>query len=260
MTVMKFARFTDADSLESYGIVRDTSIHELSGSPIGVEYSETGRTFTLDGVKLLSPVPRPSKIICLALNYGSHLLGTDKPPRPQPFYKLPTAVIGPGQPIRIPRDAGLVVCESELVAVIGTRCKNVVEEEALSYVFGFTCGNDVSAREWQSGPDADKQWWRAKSCDTFAPTGPFIVSGIDPQNCRIRGIVDGVEGQNCHSSEMIFSVAEAISFISRYVTLEPGDLLWTGTSGTTPPITPGGRVTVEIDAIGSLSNPVEWGN
>lgn len=101
------------------------------------------------------------------------------------------------------------------------------------------------------------QWWRAKSSDTFGPTGPFIVTDIDPQDVSIRGLVNGVEGQKCHSSEMIFTVAESISFISKYATLVPGDMLWTGTSGMTPPINPGDDVTVEIDKVGTLINPVE---
>ena len=105
---------------------------------------------------------------------------------------------------------GLVVCESELVVIMGKRAKNVSEDDALDYVFGYTAGNDVSARDWQGGPDADTQWWRAKSADTFGPTGPFMVTDIDPQDVNIRGLVNGVEGQKCHSSEMIFNVAQSI--------------------------------------------------
>ncbi len=255
---VKFVRFSAEGVREAYGIWEGDTIREISNSPIGRSYSATGREFNTDSSRLLAPNPRPPKMLCLALNYPTHLRGSEQPKRPEPFYKVVTSIIGPGDTIRIPRDAGLVACESELVAVIGKRAYHVNSDEALDYVFGYTCGNDVSAREWQSGPTADKQWWRAKSCDTFGPTGPCIVTGIDPQECTITGSVDGVEGQRCHSSEMIFSVAESISFISRYVTLEPGDMIWTGTSGTTPPITPGGDVTVEIDKIGVLNNPVDW--
>ena len=256
MEMRKYVRFSSGGAV-SYGLVEGNTIKELSGNPIVGEYTLAGREFSLDSVRVLAPNPNPSKMLCLALNYGSHLFGSAKPKRPEPFYKVVTAIIGPGDPIRIPKDAGLVVCESELVAIIGRETRDVTEEEALRHVFGYTCGNDVSARDWQSGPDSDRQWWRAKSCDTFGPTGPFIVTGIDPQDCNIRGLVNGVEGQKCHSREMIFTVAQAIAFISRYVTLNPGDMLWTGTSGTTPPITPGGTVTVEIDKIGTLTNPVE---
>lgn len=253
---MKYLRF-ESNGQTSYGIVDDDgTVRQISNSPIGQEYSETGNKFQLADVKILAPNPNPIKMLCLARNYRSHLLGAQEPARPEPFYKTPTAIIGPGDPIEITSDAGLVVCESELVVIIGKRAKNVSEDEALDYVFGYTAGNDVSAREWQGGPDADTQWWRAKSADTFGPTGPFIVTNIDPQDVNIRGLVNGVEGQKCHSSEMIFNVQQAISFISRYVTLECGDMLWTGTSGTTPPINVGGDVTVEIDKIGVLHNPV----
>lgn len=253
---MKFVRYAKGDGA-AYGIVDGDTVKEISNSPIGQDYSETGETTSLDDVKILAPNPNPSKMLCLALNYGSHLLGANAPTRPQPFYKNINAIIGPGDPIKIHAEAGLVVCESELVAIIGKRAKNVSEAEALDYVFGYTAGNDVSAREWQSGPSADLQWWRAKSSDTFGPMGPFIVTDIDPQDCAIRGLVNGVEGQKCHSSEMIFTTAQAISYVSKYTTLEVGDMLWTGTSGTTPPINVGGDVTVEIDKIGVLHNPVE---
>ena len=253
---MKFVRFATGNGA-AYGIVDGDTVKEISNSPIGRDYTETGKTHSLNEIKILAPNPKPGKMLCLALNYGSHLLGADRPSRPEPFYKNSNAIIGPEEPIKLPADAGLVVCESELVAIIGKTASHVSEADALDYVFGYTAGNDVSAREWQSGARADRQWWRAKSADTFGPTGPFIVTGIDPQNVSIRGLVNGVEGQKCHSSEMIFTTAQAISFISSYVKLDPGDMLWTGTSGTTPPINPGGDVTVEIDKIGVLHNPVE---
>ena len=252
---MKFVRFSNGGDA-AYGIVDGETVKQISNSPIGQDYSETGGTHDLNEVKILAPNPRPGKMLCLALNYGSHLLGADRPDRPQPFYKNNNAIIGPGDPIKLPAEAGLVVCESELVAIIGKKTSNVSEEDALDHVFGYTAGNDVSAREWQSGARSDIQWWRAKSADTFGPTGPFMVTGIDPQNVAIRGLVNGVEGQKCHSSEMIFTTAQAISFISKYVTLDTGDMLWTGTSGTTPPINPGGDVTVEIEHVGVLHNPV----
>jgi len=255
---MRFVRF-EAETRDMYGIVDGETVLEINNSPIGKEYKETGKVHKLDSLKILSPNPKPGKMLCLALNYETHLLGAEKPSRPEPFYKNSNAVIGPGDPIILPSDAGLVVCESELVAIIGKKASKVSESDALEHVFGYTCGNDVSAREWQSGARSDKQWWRAKSSDTFGPTGPFIVTDIDPQNVSIRGFVNGVEGQNCHSSEMIFTTAQAISFISKYVTLDPGDMLWTGTSGTTPPINAGGDVTVEIEGVGVLSNPVESG-
>jgi 2-keto-4-pentenoate hydratase/2-oxohepta-3-ene-1,7-dioic acid hydratase in catechol pathway len=254
---LKFVRFENGGAA-SYGIVEDDgTVTGISNSPIGQSYEATGATHNLADVKILAPNPNPVKMLCLARNYRSHLLGAQEPSRPEPFYKTPTAIIGPGAPIKLTADSGLVVCESELIVIMGKRAKNVNEADALDYVFGYTAGNDVSARDWQGGPDADTQWWRAKSADTFGPTGPFIVTDIDPQDVHIRGLVNGVEGQKCHSSEMIFDVRQSISFISRYVTLECGDMIWTGTSGTTPPINVGGDVTVEIDKIGVLHNPVE---
>ena len=253
---MKFARFENSGNI-SYGIVENEDIIEIDSNPILGTYNKTGNTYKESDVNILCPNPNPSKSLCLALNYGSHLAERDAPTRPEPFYKTSTALIGPGDPIKIHPEAGLVACESELVAIIGKVTKNVSEEEALEYVFGYTCGNDVSAREWQGGDDADNQWWRAKSADTFGPLGPYIITDIDPQNVSIKGFVNGVEGQSCHSSEMIFSTAKAISFISKYATLLPGDMLWTGTSGKTPPINPGDSVRIEIEGVGVLENPVE---
>ena len=253
---MKFARFEVSNEI-SYGIIDNGEVIQIDNNPILGSYDITGKSFNESDVKILCPNPNPSKSLCLALNYGSHLGERGAPTRPEPFYKTSTALIGPGDAIKIHPEAGLVACESELVAIIGKVTKNVSEEEALDYVFGYTCGNDVSAREWQGGDDADNQWWRAKSADTFGPLGPHIVTDIDPQNVAIRGLVNGVEGQNCHSSEMLFSTAKSISFISKYATLLPGDMLWTGTSGKTPPINPGDTVTIEIENVGVLENPVE---
>ena len=253
---MKFARFEVSNEI-SYGIIDNGEVIQIDNNTILGSYDKTGKSFNESDVKILCPNPNPSKSLCLALNYGSHLGERGAPTRPEPFYKTSTALIGPGDAIKIHPEAGLVACESELVAIIGKVTKNVSEEEALDYVFGYTCGNDVSAREWQGGDDADNQWWRAKSADTFGPLGPHIVTDIDPQNVAIRGLVNGVEGQNCHSSEMLFSTAKSISFISKYATLLPGDMLWTGTSGKTPPINPGDTVTIEIENVGVLENPVE---
>jgi 2-keto-4-pentenoate hydratase/2-oxohepta-3-ene-1,7-dioic acid hydratase in catechol pathway len=253
---MKFARYENSGNI-SYGIVDDGNILEIDSNPILGDYNKTGKTISESEVKILCPNPNPSKSLCMALNFGSHLGERGAPTRPEPFYKNTNALIGPGDPIKLPSGAGLVACESELVAIIGKETKNVSEDKALDYVFGYTCGNDVSAREWQGGDDPDIQWWRAKSADTFGPLGPYIVTGIDPQNLGIKGYVNGVEGQSCHTSEMLFPTATAISFISKYVTLYPGDMLWTGTSGKTPPINPGDTVTIKIENVGTLENPVE---
>jgi 2-keto-4-pentenoate hydratase/2-oxohepta-3-ene-1,7-dioic acid hydratase in catechol pathway len=139
------------------------------------------------------------------------------------------------------------------VVVIGRRAKDVPKEKALDHVFGVTCGNDVSARDWQKG---DRQWWRAKGCDTFAPCGPFIVKGLNGDNLALKLRLNGVEKQNSRTSELLFGVADCVSFISRHVTLEPGDLIYTGTPGETSAIKPGDTVEVEIEGIGVLKNGV----
>ncbi len=252
---MKFVRFKKGEG-SAYGIVDGDKVKEISGSPLR-EYKETGETHALSSIKILAPIARPGKMLALALNYGSHLHGADRPQRPEPFYKTITSIIGPGDTIELPPDAGKVDMESELVVVIGKQAKNVSEDQALDYVFGYTCGNDVSAREWQSGATADKQWWRAKSADTFSPMGPFIATGLDPQKLKIKGRLNGKEGQSCDTSEMLFNVRQAIAFISKYATLEPGDMIWTGTSGSTPQLSSGDTVEIEIDGIGVLTNPVK---
>lgn len=254
---MKIARF-EMDSQVAYGLVEDTTVKIISGSPFA-DFNPTGETRPLSSVRLLAPVPRPGKILALAENYRSHL-GTvpdagivPEPERPEPFFKTATSVIGPDDDIVIPPGAKEVHEEGELVAVIGKRARNVSEAKALEYVLGYMCGNDVSARDWQR---RDRQWWRAKSADTFGPIGPWIVTDLDPTALTISVKLNGQEVQRCASSEMIYDVAYTIADVSKYVTLEPGDLLFTGTSGTTSKIEVGDVVEVEIEGIGILRNPV----
>ena len=248
---MRIARF-EAEGTISYGLVDGDAVRVISGSPFG-EFTETGDAHALPSVRLLAPVPRPGKILAMALNYRSHVGGAPEPTRPQPFFKTATSIIGPEEDIVIPPGTQRVDEEGELVAVIGGRARNVSESEALDYVLGYTCGNDVSARDWQR---EDTQWWRAKSSDTFSPTGPFIVTGLDPTDVTICVRLNGAEVQHCDSAEMIFGVAYTIADLSRYVTLEPGDLLFTGTSGTTSQIGAGDVVEVDISGIGTLRNTV----
>ena len=251
---MKYARF-ETEGRSAYGIVDGDEIRELSGSPLE-DHSETGTVHRLADVKLLAPIARPGKIMAMALNYSSHLHGASPPSRPEPFYKTSSSVVGPGDPVVLPPDSQRVEMEAELVVVIGKNAKNVSEDDALDYVFGYTCGNDISEREWQNGADKDIQFWRAKSADTFSPIGPFIATGLDPTDMWIHGRVNDIEGQTCHTGEMIFNVVQAISFISKYATLEPGDLIFTGTSGAPPALKSGDVTEVEIAGIGTLTNPV----
>jgi 2-keto-4-pentenoate hydratase/2-oxohepta-3-ene-1,7-dioic acid hydratase in catechol pathway len=201
----------------------------------------------------LAPV-RPSKILAVALNYRSHLGQGSPPSNPELFFKPPSALIGPEEAIVLPPTAGRVDYEGELVAVIGRRARHLRPDEALTYVLGYTCGNDVSARDWQQG---DVQWWRAKGCDTFAPLGPWIATNLDPTNLELQTRVNGEVVQRTNTSLLIHNVARLVSFASQVMTLEPGDLLFTGTPGTTAPLKPGDVVEVEIDGIGILRNHVE---
>jgi 2-keto-4-pentenoate hydratase/2-oxohepta-3-ene-1,7-dioic acid hydratase in catechol pathway len=223
----------------------------------------------LEEVQLHAPIARPAKIIAIGLNYSDHAAETGReiPEKPIVFAKYPNTVIGPGESIRIPPITEQVDYEAELAVVIGRTAKNVSEEEALEYVFGYTNGNDVSSRDLQYSEGG--QWTRSKSLDTFAPMGPFIATRDevpDPQNLSIRCILNGEVVQDGTTSKMIFSVAELISFLSKGMTLTPGDVIFTGT----PPgvgyvrdpklfMKPGDEVTVEIEGLGALTNPVEAG-
>jgi 2-keto-4-pentenoate hydratase/2-oxohepta-3-ene-1,7-dioic acid hydratase in catechol pathway len=254
---MLYARYRHRDNV-SYGVIGADGVHPLAGELFG-RHEPLPEPLPLAEVALLPPVT-PGKILAAAVNYHSHaetgravLKRETLPDIPQLFLKPASSVIGPGETIVLPPDARRVDAEGELVAVIGRGCRNVPPEEALRYVFGYTCGNDVSARHWQRD---DVQWWRAKGSDTFSPIGPVIATGLDPTALRLVTRVNGVEAQNTSTSMLIFGVAELVSFASRYMTLEPGDLLFTGTPGEPPRLNAGDVVEVEIDGIGVLSNPV----
>lgn len=212
------------------------------------------------------PIPWPSKIIAVGLNYRDHAQESamEVPDRPLLFAKWPNALIGDGEPIRLPDSTEEVDFEAELAVVIGTKVRGELPpEHALDIVAGYTCLNDVSARDIQF---ADGQWTRGKSFDTFCPVGPVLVptSAItDPQTLRVRCLLNGEVMQDAPTSDMIFSVADLVSFASRSVSLEPGDLIATGTPpgvgfARTPPVylRPGDVVAVEIDGIGTLTNPI----
>ena len=251
---MKFVRYF-AHGEVAYGVLEGNITKQLTTTPFE-PFRVTDHAHPLDHVELLAPCA-PTKALAMALNYRSHL-GEQRPAptRPEPFYKTPNAIIGPGQSIVLPEDAGRVDEEGELVVVIGKRCQGVSPESSLEYVLGYTCGLDVSARQWQGGEGRDIQWWRAKSADTFGPIGPLISTELDPFNFDLLVRVNGREVQRGHASDLIFDIPTTISFISRYVTLEPGDLIFTGTPGATVALRPGDVVEVEVPGIGVLSNPV----
>ena len=211
------------------------------------------------------PIERPGKIVCVGLNYRAHAeeQGAKLPERPMLFAKWPTALSGPGDPILLPSITREVDYEGELAVLIGSRVKGVSAANALEAVRGYLCANDVTARDLQR---ADRQFTRSKSLDGFCPVGPAFVSAADvgdPQSLRLRTLVNGEVRQDSSTADMIFTVAELIAFVSEAITLEPGDLLLTGTpSGVgvfrDPPVflADGDVVTVEIEKIGSLTNPV----
>lgn len=243
-----------ADSSTSFGILDGDTVRELRGDLFG-SHSETGATHPLSAVKLLHPC-RPTKILAVGLNYKSHLGNRPQPAHPEMFYKPLSALQDPGEPIVIPKDATDVHYEGELVIVIGKEVKNASREEARAAIFGLTCGNDVSDRNWQHGEKKDLQWWRAKGCDTFAPLGPAISTGLGDRSLLLQTRLNGEVVQKQYTADLIFDCPSIVSWVSGWVTLMPGDLIYTGTPGSTRKMKPGDVVEVEIEDIGVLRNAV----
>jgi 2-keto-4-pentenoate hydratase/2-oxohepta-3-ene-1,7-dioic acid hydratase in catechol pathway len=239
----QFVRFL-SDRRIAYGLLEAGQIQELSGRLFDPP-APTGRVHSLEAVKLLYPC-EPTKILCVGLNYRSHLDGRPAPANPEIFYKPLSALQNPGDPIKTPLDSVNLHFEGELVAVMG----------AGNQVFGVTCGNDLSERDWQRGPNKDLQWWRAKGCDTFAPLGPAISTGLDYANLRLQTVLNGKVVQDQFTSDLLFPVPAIVDYISKWVTLNPGDVIYTGTPGNTTKLNPGDVIEVEIEYIGKLSNRV----
>jgi 2-keto-4-pentenoate hydratase/2-oxohepta-3-ene-1,7-dioic acid hydratase in catechol pathway len=234
-----------------YALERDGGLYWLEGHIFG-DY-HTGMLIEDTPMKFTAPV-MPSKIVAIGLNYKDHAAEMKKalPAEPLVFLKPSTAVIGPDEPIRIPQWAGRVDHESEMAVVIGRRAYNVKADRAMDYVLGVTCLNDVTARELQQ---KDVQYSRAKGFDTFAPIGPCIAIGLDPSNLAIEGWVNGEKRQSSNTDQLIFPVPELIEFVTRFCTLEPGDIITTGTPSGVGPLKPGDRMMVKIAGVGALSNP-----
>jgi 2-keto-4-pentenoate hydratase/2-oxohepta-3-ene-1,7-dioic acid hydratase in catechol pathway len=251
--VVKYVRY-ESGGTTSYGILDGETIRELRGD-LFANPAPTGRELRLADVKLLAPC-EPSKVIAVGLNYRSHL-GTREPAAyPGLFAKYPTSIIGDGENIVIPADAGNVHYEGELVLVIGRTAKNVPKGQTRPYIFGVTAGNDVSERDWQG---ADLQWFRAKAADTFAPIGPAIVTGLNYDDLLLETRLNGEVVQSERTKDLIFDVDTIVSYVSRYVTLLPGDVIFTGTPQTTRAFKPGDVVEVEIEGVGVLRNPAVAG-
>lgn len=251
--VTRYVRFR-AGSNELYGTLEGESIRELRGDPFNGTPGSTRHK--LADVKLLYPC-QPRKVFAVGLNYKSHLGERTPPSRPEIFYKPTTSLQNPGDPIIVPPDARNLHYEGELVIVMGKRTRNVSADGARDAIFGVTCGNDVSERDWQNGPDKDLQWWRAKGSDTFAPMGPVIARGLNYGQLRLKTRLNGTEVQTQSTSDLLFDCPAIVSFISKYVTLEQGDVIFTGTPQTTKPMKAGDTVEVEIEGIGLLRNPVK---
>jgi 2-keto-4-pentenoate hydratase/2-oxohepta-3-ene-1,7-dioic acid hydratase in catechol pathway len=274
-TVLNFAVAVDASAdvpllawfdLDDEWLTKARPIHDaLAKSAERAETLPRGSVLQRDDVVIGPPVPRPGKIICIGLNYKDHAAESNMPVPKSPisFSKYVTSVIGPDRPIRLPAVSQQVDYEAEMAIVIGRRAKHVPEERAFDYVLGYMNLNDVSARDLQF---ADGQWQRGKACDTFAPMGPFILTreaAGDPHALRIRCRVNGQTLQDSNTNQLVFGVDALVSFLSQTVTLEPGDVIATGTPpgvgfARKPPIflKPGDVVEIEVEGLGVLSNPV----
>jgi 2-keto-4-pentenoate hydratase/2-oxohepta-3-ene-1,7-dioic acid hydratase in catechol pathway len=235
----------------AYGALQGERIQEIDGDLFG-QHRPTDRWVPLADVKLLPPTVA-KKVIAVGLNYQSHL-GTRTPAEyPGLFAKYPTSLVGQGDDVIQPPDSKNLHYEGEMVLVIGKTCSNVPVAEAMACVFGITAGNDISERDWQS---ADLQWFRAKASDTFGPVGPAIAWGVDPDDVLVETRVNGEVRQHERTSDLIFDSAEIVSYVSRYITLEAGDLIYTGTPQSTKALNPGDVVEVEVEHVGVLRNTI----
>lgn len=261
---MKIARYLHEGEI-SFGIIDrseagdSVDLVELNGDPIVAGYDTTGRRVPLGAVKLLAPVIPRSKVVCIGKNYADHVAemrdvtGGEATPEPLLFLKPNTSVIGPDDEIVRPVVSERVEHEGELALVIGAIAKDVAEEDALKYVFGFTCANDVTARDIQI---ADGQWTRGKGFDTFCPLGPVIDTDPDLTDARVVTRVNGEVRQEGRTSQLIHSLAKIVSYASQAFTLLPGDVILTGTPAGVGRLEAGDTVEVEIDGIGTLRNTV----
>ena len=252
----KYVRYQHGD-LSSYGVLQDDKVYQLDGAPWN-DGNRTGDSVSLDDVTLLAPA-EPSKVIAVGYNYISHRENmTHEENRPIPeyppiFLKLPTTITGPDTDVVYPQDATDLHYEGELVIVIGKTASKVSAEDAPDYLFGVTAGNDISERSWQAN---DLQWFRAKGSDNFGPLGPAIVTGLNYRDLLVQTRLNGETMQAQSSKDQIHDIYAILSYVSQYVTLFPGDIIFTGTPGATSAMKPGDIVEIEVEGVGVLRNRI----
>jgi 2-keto-4-pentenoate hydratase/2-oxohepta-3-ene-1,7-dioic acid hydratase in catechol pathway len=271
---VRIARFSRDDTV-AYGVVQEAApdgvasaaigpdtdgltIAELQGHPFGVGTDSvryTGQSYPVADVRLLAPV-LPTKVVAIGKNYADHAreMGGEPPDEPVIFLKPSTSVIGPGDPVARPvKLSERVDFEGELAVVIGRLCRDVPPERVSEVIFGYTCANDVTARDLQA---KDGQWARAKGFDTFCPLGPWIETGLDPSDLELTTTVNGEVKQHARTSQLLHDVTAVVCYVTSVMTLLPGDILLTGTPAGIGPLVHGDRVSVAIQGIGALTNPV----
>jgi 2-keto-4-pentenoate hydratase/2-oxohepta-3-ene-1,7-dioic acid hydratase in catechol pathway len=250
---MRIVRYQYKNEAPRYGWLLEEKVGTIIGNIYG-EYHRQEVELPLASVQLLAPV-QPSKIICVGRNYVEHAKQqeADVPKVPLIFLKPPSSILDPGAPIFLPQQSKQVEHEAELVVVVGRRGRNIIAEEAQRYIFGYTIGNDVTARDLQR---SDGQWTRGKGFDTFCPFGPWVDTEFDPSDAVITCKVSGQPRQMASTRDMVFNVNVLIAFISSVMTLEPGDLIFTGTPAGNAPLVDGDVIEIEIEGLGKLTNPV----
>jgi 2-keto-4-pentenoate hydratase/2-oxohepta-3-ene-1,7-dioic acid hydratase in catechol pathway len=255
---VRIARFAGEDDPQ-FGVIGDddgvATIAVLRGDPLYAGLDLTGQKVPLDDVRLLAPVIPRSKVVCVGRNYARHAaeLGGEVPDEPLIFLKPNTSVIGPGESILYPSQSSDVHYEGELAVVIGRICRDIAAADAAKVIFGYTVANDVTARDLQA---KDGQWSRAKGFDTFCPLGPWIETSLDPADLAITTELEGETKQDGRTSDMVFSVADIVEYVSSFMTLLPGDVILTGTPDGVGPMVVGDTVSVTIEGIGTLTNRV----
>ncbi|GAA0348697.1 MAG: fumarylacetoacetate hydrolase family protein [Micropruina glycogenica] len=263
---MRIARYVADGGDPAFGIVElaedgaghPDSIAAITGDPLAGPVNYTGQRLLLDDVRLVSPVIPRSKVIGIGRNYAAHAaeLNNPVPDAPLLFIKPNTAVIGPGEPIVYPPETENLHFEGELAVVIGRICRRVPRDRAAEVIFGYTVGNDITARDLQT---SDKQWARAKGFDSFCPLGPWIVTHLsldEASDLQVTTTVNGELKQDGRTSDMVQGIAELIEYVSGFTTLLPGDVILTGTPAGVGPLQPGDQVAVTVEGIGTLTNPV----